>query len=52
MASVVAGGLFNAVVFAGAGVLFSHLNKNGYETEAKRHNKALEQLVAQEKEAW
>ena len=44
MASVVAGGLFNAVAFAGAGFLFSHLNKSGYEAEAKRHNKALEQL--------
>ena len=50
MASVVAGGLFNAVAFVRAGFLFSHLNKNGYEAEAKRHNKALEQLV-KEKEA-
>ena len=51
MTSLVAGGLFTAVAFAGAGFRFSHLNKSGYEAEKKRHNKALEQL-AKEKEAW
>ena len=45
MVSVVAGGVFNALAFAGAGFLFQHLNKNGYEGEMKRHNKALEDLA-------
>ena len=45
MVSVVAGGIFNALAFAGAGFLFQHLNKNGYEGEMKRHNKALEDLA-------
>ena len=45
MASVVAAGVFNALAFAGAGFLFQHLNKNGYEGEMKRHNKALEDLA-------
>lgn len=44
MASVVAGGLFNAIAFAGAGFLFSKLNHTGYKEEIKRHNIALEQL--------
>ena len=34
----VAGGLFNAIAFAGAGYLFQHL--------IKKHNKALEDLTA------
>ena len=51
MTSIVAGGIFNAVAFAGAGFLFSKLNHNGYEDEIKRHNKALEDL-AQAKQAW
>ena len=51
MASVVAGGLFNAIAFAGAGYLFSKLNHGGYEKEMKRHNKALESL-AKSKEKW
>ena len=51
MSSVVAGGLFNAVAFAGAGFLFSKLNHRGYEDEMKRHNKAIEKL-AKAKEAW
>ena len=45
MTSVVAGGIFNTVAFAGAGFLFSKLNHNGYEDEMKRHNKALEDLA-------
>ena len=45
MTSVVAGGIFNAVAFAGAGFLFSKLNHNGYEDEMKRHNKTLEDLA-------
>ena len=51
MSSIVAGGIFNAVAFAGAGFLFSKLNHNGYEDEIKRHNKALENL-AKAKQAW
>ena len=51
MTSVVAGGLFNAVAFAGAGFLFSKLNHRGYEDEIKRHNEAVEKL-AKAKEAW
>ena len=52
MASVVAGGLFNAVAFAGAGYLFSKLsNHRGYADEIKRHNHALEKL-AQAKQEW
>ena len=51
MASVVAGGLFNAVAFAGAGYVFHKLDKKGYEGEMKRHNLAMEQLTAA-KEKW
>ena len=51
MTSVVVGGLFNAVAFAGAGYLFSKLNHSGYEDEMKRNNKALEKL-ARAKERW
>ena len=51
MASVVVGGLFTAVAFAGAGFLFRKLNHGGYEDEMKRHNKALEKL-AKAKEKW
>ena len=40
MASVVAGGLFNAVAFAGAGYVFHKLDKKGYEDEMKRYNLA------------
>ena len=51
MASVVAGGLFNAVAFADAGYVFHKLDKKGYEDEMKRHNLAVEQLQAA-KEKW
>ena len=51
MASVVAGGLFNAVAFAGASYIFHKLDKKGYEHEMKRHNLAVEQLQAA-KEKW
>ena len=44
MASVVAGGLFNAIAFAGAGYVFHKLDKNGYEEELKTHNEAMEEL--------
>ena len=51
MASVVAGGLFNAIAFAGAGYVFHKLDKNGYEKEMKRHDEAMEKL-SKEKEKW
>lgn len=51
MASVVAGGLFNAVAFAGAGYIFHKLDKNGHEKEMKRHNLAIEKLQ-KDREAW
>ena len=51
MAGVVAGGLFNAIAFAGAGYVFHKLDKNGYEKEMKRHHEAMEKLNA-EKEKW
>ena len=51
MASVVAGGLFNAIAFAGAGYVFHKLDKSGSEKEMKRHNEAMEKLT-EEKEKW
>ena len=51
MASVVVGGLFNAIAFAGAGYVFHKLDKNGYEKEMERHNKAMEEFN-KEKEKW
>ncbi len=41
---MVAGGLFTAVAFAGAGYLFQKFNKDGYGEEVRRHNLALEKL--------
>ena len=41
---MVAGGLFNAVAFAGAGYLFQKFNKDGYGEEVKRQDLALEKL--------
>ena len=51
MASVVAGGLFNAIAFAGAGCVFHKLDKSGYKAEMERHNRAMEELN-KEKEKW
>ena len=51
MASVVAGGLFNAIAFAGAGYVFHKLDKSGYEEQMERHNKAMEEFN-KEKEKW
>ena len=54
MASIVGSLLqttFAAVSFAGAGYFFKAFDKNGYEAEIKRHNKALEDL-AKAKEAF
>ena len=51
MASVVAGRLFNAIAYAGAGYVFHKLDKSGYEKEMKRHNEAMEKL-SKEKEKW
>ena len=48
MASIIGGSiqtLFAAVSFSAAGFLFKSLDKNGYEAEIKRHNKALEDLT-------
>ena len=47
MAGAVAGGLFDAFAFAGAGYLFKMFDKNGYAEEAKRHNMAMEDLTAE-----
>ena len=51
MAGVVAGGLFNAIAFAGAGYVFHKLDKNSYEKEMERHDRAMEKLSV-EKEKW
>ena len=51
MAGVVAGGLFNAIAFAGAGYVFHKLDKTGYEKEMKRHDEAMEKLT-RDREAW
>ena len=42
---------FSAIAFSGAGVLFHHLDKSGYEEEIKRHDRALENL-SKAREAW
>jgi hypothetical protein len=47
MAEAVAGGLFNAFAFAGAGYLFKMFDKNGYAEEAKRHNMAMEAITVE-----
>ena len=47
MASVlmmVAGAVINAVAFTGGNYLFSMVDKNGAQEEAKRHNAAIEKL--------
>ncbi len=47
---MVAGGLFNAFAFDGAGHLFKMINSDGYSEEIKRHNLAMEQFTrAQQK---
>ncbi|CAB4016602.1 Hypothetical predicted protein [Paramuricea clavata] len=51
MASAVAGGLFNAFAFAGAGYLFKYFDKSGYADEAERHNLAMEK-VTEEREKY
>ncbi len=50
LASTAMGGLFNAFAFAGAGYLFQHINKDGYEEETKRHDLAMEQLEKAQQE--
>ncbi len=45
---MVAGGIFNAFAFAGAGYLFKMINSDGYGEEIKRHNLAMEQLARME----
>ena len=51
MASMVAGGIFNAFAFTGAGYLFKMINSDGYSEEIKRHNLAMEQL-ARARQEW
>ena len=51
MASVVAGGLFDAIAFAGAGYVFHKLDRSGYEKEMEKHNEAIGKL-SEEKEKW
>ncbi len=41
---MVAGGLFNAFAFTGAGYLFQKFNKDRYGEETKRHDLAMEKL--------
>ena len=48
---MVAGGIFNAFAFAGAGYLFKMINSDGYGEEIKRHNLAMEQL-ARARQEW
>ncbi len=48
---MVAGGVFNAFAFAGAGYLFRMINKDGYAEEIKRHDLAMEQLAIA-KQKW
>ena len=48
--SMALGGLFNAVAFAGAGYLFQHINKDGYEKETRRHDLAMERLARAQQE--
>ena len=48
MASIIGGSIqtiFAAVSFSAAGYLFKMFDKDGYEAEIKRHNKALEDLT-------
>ena len=51
MASTIGGSLFAAVAFSGAGYLFYLLDKEGYSSEMKRHNLAVENLT-KAREAW
>ena len=46
-----AGALFNAIAFAGAGYVFHKLDKNGYEKDMEQHDKAMKKL-SKEKEKW
>ncbi len=48
--SMAAGGIFNALTFAGAGYMFSKFNKNGYEKETKRHDLTMERLARAQQE--
>ena len=48
---MVAGGIFNAFAFAGAGYLFKMNNSDGYGEEINTHNLAMEQL-ARARQEW
>ncbi len=50
MASMVAGGIFNAFAFAGAGYLFKMINSDGYGEEIKRHNLVMEHSQEHDKD--
>ena len=43
---------FVAISFAGAGYLFKLFDKNGYEQEMKRHNRALQKLAFEKEEFY
>ena len=47
-----AGGLFNAIAFAGASYVFHKLDKSGYEKEMKRHNEAMEELSKEKEKSY
>ena len=44
IAMLIGGAVVNGLAFTGSGYLFKMLDKNGYETEMKRHNLAQEKL--------
>ena len=46
---MIAGRLFNAIAFVGAGYLFNRLNNGDYVEEIRRHNLALENLTRAKK---
>ena len=51
MASSIGSSLFSALAFSGAGYLFHLLDKDGYSSKIKRHNKAMEDLM-RAREKW
>ena len=48
IAIMVVGAVVNSLAFAGGNYLFSKIDKNGAQEEAKRHNAALEKLNAEQ----
>ena len=43
---------FATLSFAGAGYLFKLIDKNGYEKEMERHNRAIEKLTSEKEEFY